>query len=278
VQDIEAVWKELDLYNSGTIRHPEMIQGLRMLGIRLKDSTIATLMKRFADPKNTTGDISRAEFFELIRYLLEQVPSPKSPRDEEAHAKALLAAEEEVARVLPHNSKERIYGAMAPFDLSGSGALTAGEFRAMLEELGATTLSDSQHEDLFDKYSFEGVVDLRNFAGLFFSNHGGEHGALALHDKSDSPQGSGIGGASNGHGRHHAGHIEDDLDESGNLGLGGPHAIALIKRNTSGTYPSLLSSRKGYPPWAKVGVQPLVDPLTMQPLTMDKLVRAPARV
>ena len=279
VQDIEAVWKELDLYSSGSIRHSEVIQGLRMLGVRMQDATVFALMKRFADPKNASGDITKPEFVAFMRYLLEQVPSPKGARDEEAIAAALAAAERAVAAALPQRTKARMLGALAPFDTAGAGALPLDEFRAMLDELGAR-LDDAQFAALAEKYDDlgEGAVDLRNFAGRFLATAASPAAAGAALEAGEG----GIGGATTAHGAAspHAAHhheMRGDLEDDGGLGLGGPAAVALIKRNTEGTYPSLLSSRKGYPPWAAVGVRPLVDPLTAQPLTMDKLVRAPAR-
>ena len=274
VQDPEAVWRELDMYASGSIRHSEFIQGLRMLGIRMADSTIAALMKRFADPRNTSGDMNKAEFLACMAYLRDQVPEPASPRDAEAHAALLLAAEHEVARVLPFKSKDRMVGALAPFDTAGAGTLSYADFGAMLAELGAA-LTPAQVDALCEKYDDlgEGTIDLRNFAGVFIAAHSGADGALTAVGASAGA--GGVGGSSLGHStRALREAVDADLQDDGGLGLGGPHAQALIARNTTGTYPSLLSSRKGYPPWADVGVRPLVDPLTMQPLTMEKMVRS----
>ncbi len=274
VADAEAVWRELDLYSAGTIRHSEFIQGLRMLGIRMSDAAVFALMKRFADPRNASGDMTRGEFLACMAYLRDGVPEPASARDEEAHAALLAAAEAEVARVLPHASKARMLGAMAPFDTSGSGVLSYGDFAAMLQELGAAGLGAEHYAALCERYDDGGGepgIDLRNFAGVFIAAHAGEGGALA--GQAGASGDGGIGGASLGHAsQRHAAMSGELEDKDGGLGLGGPHAEALIKRNTEGTYPSLLASRKGYPPWLAVGIRPLVDPLTMQPMTLDKLV------
>lgn len=258
MHDIEAVWKELDIYNSGRIRHPELIQGLRMLGIRMKDESIFALMKRFASPANTSAEITREEFGAIMRYLLNDVPSPRQALDAEAEAASLAAAEEEVARLL-QGTKHQVLGALAPFDLAGTGVISHEDFRGMLEELGAQGLTPHQYESLALKYDDlgDGTIDLRNFAGRFVADHSRPDGVR--HEE------RGVGDSS----YYTPGDLEDG---DGALGMGGKGAIALIKKNTEGAYPGIFTSRKTYPPWFSVGVRPVIDPLTHQPMTLEKLV------
>jgi len=256
--DIEKVWEELDIYNCGRIQHAELIQGLRMMNIFIKDETVFALMKRFASPSNIRGDISKGEFFALANHLLDIAPAPVEPRDEEKERLALAAIELELVRILP-GKKRQVLGLIAPFDVSGSGVLSYTDFRGMLEELGAQNITEEQFSLLMAKFDDlgDGTIDLKNFVGRFVaehSNHEGERHEEADYDTS----------------YYQSGELED---KDGGLGLGGPAAAHLIKKNTEGGYPGIMSSRRNFPHWSKVGVKPFLDPLTHQSMTFEKVVR-----
>jgi len=139
VPSVEDMWAELDLYKCGRIRHSDFIQAMRMLGIsKLGESVTHGLLARSAAPGNTTGEMTRDEFFSCMEHLLRDTPEPVRPEDPDEAAVALVSGEAALARAFARPwDRAKVLAQLAPFDTEGGGMLSFVAFKEAVEEVGA---------------------------------------------------------------------------------------------------------------------------------------------
>lgn len=263
IQDIEAVWRELDPTSSGFISHEALIAALRRMGMKgMGDAESWALMQRYCAPGNASGSMTRAEFTAAMQDLLHATPLPAPAEEPEYVAATLAAAERELSRVLPRSDRAAVEAALAPADASGTGELSYAAFRAALEACGAE-LDAPQFALLARRYDTlaEGSIDLRDFASLYCSG-GAEGGAGGEGGGSPRAPAEGAGG----------GLATPSREGGGDGGFEGGAGSARSTARGSGVKPP--SPVLGdYGPWAQQGIKPMPDPMTGRPLDMRKLAR-----